>query len=109
MNSSEQEISYTRGNICVTIPPDSMAASVRNRLAYKDLSNILPSFDELRDAGFRPSAFKDGLVLRDDPFPKMPADIFVGQANFVSGGYILAADVSHCCLDAVGDIRLFCR
>ncbi|KAL6820231.1 transferase family protein [Trichoderma sp. SZMC 28015] len=102
MNSSEQEIGYTRGNLCVTIPPDSMAASVRNRLVYKDLSNILPSFDELRDAGFPPSAFKDGLVLRDDPFPKMPADIFVGQANFVSGGCILAVDLNHCCLDGVG-------
>lgn len=53
-----------------------MAASVRNRLAYKDLSNIFPAFDELRDVGFSPSAFKDGLVLRDDPFPKMPADIY---------------------------------
>ncbi|KAL6827952.1 transferase family protein [Trichoderma camerunense] len=84
MNSSEQEIGYTRGNLCVTIPPDSMAASVRNRLVYKDLSNILPSFDELRDAGFPPSAFKDGL------------------ANFVSGGCILAVDLNHCCLDGVG-------
>jgi hypothetical protein len=102
MNSSEQEIGYTKGNLSVTIPPLSMAASVRNRLLYKDLSNILPSFDKLRDADFAPSAFKDSLVLRDDPFPKLPADIFVGQANFISGGCILAVDLNHCCLDGLG-------
>ncbi|EHK24063.1 uncharacterized protein TRIVIDRAFT_147666 [Trichoderma virens Gv29-8] len=104
MNSSEQEIGYVKGNLCVTIPPLSMASSAQNRLVYKDLSKILPSFDELRDAGFPPSAFKDSLVLRDDPFPKMPADIFVGQANFISGGCILAVDLNHCCLDGVGAI-----
>lgn len=102
MNCSDQEIGFTKGDLCVTIPPLSMAASVRNRLVYKDLSGALPSFDKLRDAGFAPSAFKDGLVLRDDPFPKMPADIFVGQANFVSGGCILAVDLNHCCLDGLG-------
>lgn len=102
MNCSEQAIGYTKGDLCVTIPPLSMAASVHNRLVYKDLSGVLPSFDKLRDAGFAPSAFKDSLVLRDDPFPKMPADIFVGQANFVSGGCILAVDLNHCCLDGLG-------
>ncbi|KAK7418709.1 hypothetical protein QQX98_003727 [Neonectria punicea] len=102
MNRSEQEIGYTNGDLCVTIPPLSMASSVHNRLVYKDLSDVLPSFDKLRDAGFAPSAFKDSLVLRDDPFPKMPADIFIGQANFVSGGCILAVDLNHCCLDGLG-------
>ncbi|KAF7556944.1 hypothetical protein G7Z17_g989 [Cylindrodendrum hubeiense] len=102
MNCSEQEIGYTKGDLCVTIPPLSMAAYAHNRLVYKDLSGILPSFDKLRDAGFAPSAFKDSLVLRDDPFPKMPADIFAGQANFVSGGCIIAVDLNHCCLDGLG-------
>ncbi|KAF7165602.1 hypothetical protein CNMCM6106_001683 [Aspergillus hiratsukae] len=102
MNCSEQAIGYTKGDLCVTISPLSKAASVRNRLVYKDLSAVLPSFDDLRKGGFAPSAFKDSLVLRDDPFPKMPADIFVGQANFVSGGCILAVDLNHCCLDGLG-------
>ncbi|PWY83843.1 transferase family protein [Aspergillus sclerotioniger CBS 115572] len=102
MNCSEQAIGYTKGDLCVTIPPLSEAASVRNRLVYKDLSAVLPSFDKLREGGFAPSAFKDSLVLRDDPFPKMPADIIIGQANFVSGGCILAVDLNHCCLDGLG-------
>ncbi|KKK24685.1 transferase family protein [Aspergillus rambellii] len=102
MNCSEQEIGYTKGDLCVTIPPRSRANSAHNRLVYKDLSSVLPSFDKLRDAGFAPSAFKDSLVLRDDPFPKMPALIFVGQANFVQGGCLIAVDLNHCCLDGLG-------
>ncbi|KPM40578.1 hypothetical protein AK830_g6017 [Neonectria ditissima] len=102
MNRSEQEIGYTKGDLCVTIPSLSMASSVHDRLVYKDLSDVLPSFSELRSGGFAPSAFKDSLVLRDDPFPKMPADIFSGQANFVSGGCILSVDLNHCYLDGLG-------
>ncbi|KAH8702402.1 transferase family protein [Talaromyces proteolyticus] len=102
MSCSEQEIGYTKGDLCVTIPPLSKAASARDRLVYKDLSDILPSFDKLRAAGFPPSAFKDDLVLRDDPFPTLPADIFSGQVNFVSGGCIVAVDLNHCCLDGLG-------
>lgn len=102
MNCSEQEIGYKKGDLCVTIPPLSLSASVSNRLIYKDLSRVLPPFEKLRDAGFVPSAFKDELVLPDDPFPKMPADILVAQANFVEGGCILAANLNHCCLDGLG-------
>ncbi|KUM56496.1 hypothetical protein ACN42_g10719 [Penicillium freii] len=102
MHCSEQEIGYSKGDLCVTIPPLSMAASARDRLVYKDLSDVLPSFEKLREAGFPPSAFKDSLVLRDDPFPKFPADIFSGQVNFVSGGCLVAVDLNHCCLDGVG-------
>ncbi|CAG9952781.1 unnamed protein product [Clonostachys rosea f. rosea IK726] len=102
MNASEQEIGYVEGDLCVTIPPLSMASSAHNRLVYKDLTKVLPSFEKLRDAGFAPSAFKDSLVLRDDPFPKMPADIFSGQVNFVEGGCILAVDLNHCCMDGLG-------
>ncbi|KAJ5642941.1 transferase family protein [Penicillium longicatenatum] len=102
MHCSEQEIGYTKGDLCVTIPPSSMAASAHNRLVYKDISDIVPSFANLREAGFPPSAFKDGLVLRDDPFPRFPADIFSGQVNFVAGGCIIAVDLNHCCLDGLG-------
>ncbi|KAL9620748.1 MAG: hypothetical protein Q9160_004761 [Pyrenula sp. 1 TL-2023] len=102
MNCSEQEIGYKKGDLCVTIPPLSLSASVKNRLIYKDLSGVLPSFEKLRDGGFAPSAFKDELVLSDDTFPKMPADILVAQANFVEGGCILATNMNHCCLDGLG-------
>jgi Phosphopantetheine attachment site len=102
MNCSEQEIGYKKGDLCVTIPPLSLSASVSNRLIYKDLSRVLPPFEKLRNAGFVPSAFKDELVLPDDPFPKMPADILVAQANFVEGGCILAVNMNHCCLDGLG-------
>lgn len=104
MNCSEQEIGYVPGDLCVTIPSLANSNSVHNRLVYKDLSSALPSFSKLRDAGFVPSAFKDADVLPDNPFPEMPADILVAQANFVEGGCILAVDMSHCCLDGVGAI-----
>lgn len=99
---SKQEFGYTEGNLCVSIPPLSLAASVKDRLVYKDLTDILPSFNKLREAGFPPSLVKDSLVLRDDPFPKFPADIISGQVNFISGGCIVAVDLNHCCLDGVG-------
>ncbi|KAI1827495.1 hypothetical protein F4861DRAFT_492902 [Xylaria intraflava] len=102
MECSAQEVGYTKGDICVSIPPLSMAASVCDRLIYKDLSNILPSFAELRTAGFPPSAVQDSLLMRDDPFPQLPADILVAHANFVTGGCLLAIEFNHGCLDAIG-------
>lgn len=102
MHCSEQEIGYQKGDLCVTIPPLSKANSVKNRLIYKDLSDVLPSFEQLKDAGFPPSAVPDDVVLRDDPFPKFPAEIFSGQVNFISGGCIVAVDLNHCCLDGLG-------
>ncbi|KAM0272547.1 hypothetical protein ACHAQH_008683 [Verticillium albo-atrum] len=102
MHCSEQTIGYTKGDLCVTMPALSMAASAHDRLVYKDLSDVLPSFEKMRDAGFAPSICRDDVMLRDDPFPKFPADIFVGQANFVSGGCIVAVDLNHCCLDGLG-------
>ncbi|KAL4861012.1 hypothetical protein BDV12DRAFT_208593 [Aspergillus spectabilis] len=84
MHCSEEMIGYTKGDLCVTIPPLSKAASARNRLVFKDLSRQLPSFQELRDASFPPSAHTDGL------------------ANFVAGGCILEVDLNHCCLDDIG-------
>ncbi|CAI6090485.1 unnamed protein product [Clonostachys chloroleuca] len=103
MNYSEQEFGYNnKGDLGVTIPPLSKAASVRNRLVYKDLSDVLPAFEKMREDGFVPSAHRDDQVLPDDPFPKFPANILVAQANFVKGGCILAVDMNHCCLDGMG-------
>ena len=102
MNCSEQEIGYKRDDLCVTIPPLSMKNVAYNRLIYKDLSETLPSFEALRNGGFVPSAFKDDLVLPDDSFPTLPADVLAAQANFVDGGCILAVNMSHCCLDGLG-------
>ncbi|KAL8834801.1 MAG: hypothetical protein Q9170_003597 [Blastenia crenularia] len=112
MVCSEQEIGYKKGDLRVTIPPlplstssasDRTNSTTRPRqLAYKDLSHVLPSFEKLRGAGFVPSAFKDELVLEENTFPPLPADILVAQANFVEGGCILATNFHHCCLDGIG-------
>ncbi|RWA11645.1 hypothetical protein EKO27_g3464 [Xylaria grammica] len=102
MECSEQEVGYSKGDLCVSIPPFSKAASVGDRLIFEDLSGVLPSFAELRAAGFPPSAVKESLVMRADPFPQLPADIFIGQANFIKGGCILAVEFNHGCLDATG-------
>ena len=102
IRSCQDEIAYTTGNLSVAVPPFGRPA--RDRLVFKDLSDVLPTFETLRDGGFVPSAFKDELVLRQDTFPKLPADIIVAQANFIKGGCILAMDLNHCCLDGVGAI-----
>ncbi|KAL1796164.1 hypothetical protein ACET3X_004704 [Alternaria dauci] len=102
MRCSQDDIGYTEGDLCVAVPPFGQPA--RDRLVYKDLSDVLPAFENLRNDGFVPSAFKDELVLRQDTFPQLPADILVAQANFVRGGCILAVDLNHCCLDGVGAI-----
>lgn len=112
MVCSEQEIGYKKGDLCLTIPPllssassdsDPTDSSTRPRqLAYKDLSHVLPPFEELRDDGFVPSSFKDELVLEENTFPRLPADILIAQANFVKGGCILATNFHHCCLDGIG-------
>ena len=112
MVCSEQEIGYKKGDLRLTIPllpssassdSDRMDTSMGPRqLVYKDLSHVLPPFEELRDAGFVPSAFKDELVLEDNTFPPLPADILIAQANFIEGGCILATNFHHCCLDGIG-------
>jgi acyl-CoA synthetase (AMP-forming)/AMP-acid ligase II len=99
---SEDEIGFTKGDLCVAIPP--FGSPARDRLMFKDLSAVLPTFDKLREGGFVPSAFKDEVVLRQDTFPQLPADILVAQANFIQGGCILAVDLNHCCLDGVGAV-----
>ncbi|EXM17844.1 Chloramphenicol acetyltransferase-like domain superfamily [Fusarium oxysporum f. sp. vasinfectum] len=103
MLASEHEFGHKKGEYRITIPPHPLSASSKPRqLLYKDLSQVLPSFQEMRQAGFSPSLFSDDLVLDCPPFPPMPADILVAQANFVGGGCILATNFIHTCLDAVG-------
>ncbi|KAF5013927.1 hypothetical protein FDECE_102 [Fusarium decemcellulare] len=114
MKCSEQEMGYKNGDLCVTLPPvPSTATSGRHgtdtskgpkQLVYKDLSKVLPSFEELRAAGFISSAFKDELVTEAAWFPPLPADILIAQANFVDGGCILATNFHHACFDGVGVI-----
>ncbi|KAI4649945.1 putative NRPS-like protein biosynthetic cluster [Alternaria triticimaculans] len=102
IRSSKDEIAHANGDLTVAVPPFGQPA--RDRLVFKDLSDVLPTFEALREGGFVPSAFRDGLVLRQDTFPQLPADILVAQANFIKGGCILAIDLNHCCLDGVGAI-----
>lgn len=108
MNYSDQEVDYRTGDLCVTIPSLRSSTTLTDQstppkqLAYKDLSPVLPSFRELRAGGFAPSAIKDSLVLPENTFPVLPADILVAQANFVEGGCLLAADFHHSCLDGTG-------
>ena len=112
MVCSEHEIGYKEGDLRLTMPllpsstpPDSdlTDSSTRPRqLVYRDMSHVLPPFQELRDAGFVPSAFKDELILEGNPFPSLPADILFAQANFVEGGCILAINFHHSCVDGIG-------
>jgi len=108
MACSEQEIGYTKGDLCVTIPPlrSSVLSAAEHvgprQLIFKDLSTVLPSFEALKGTGFVPSAIDDSLILSDVTFPELPADILVAQANFVQGGCILATNFNHCCLDGIG-------
>jgi aryl carrier-like protein len=103
MLASEHEFGYKKGEYRITIPPRlSPASSEPRQLMYKDLSQVLPSFEKMRDAEFAPSLFGDDLVLDCYPFPEMPADIVVAQANFVEGGCILATNFIHTCLDGIG-------
>ena len=107
MPCSKQEIGYKEGDLRITMPSLSSSASTNHslglrQLVYKDLSQILPPFERLRDGGFMPSAFKDELVLGGYAFPQLPADILMAQANFVEGGCMLSANFHHSCFDGVG-------
>ncbi|SMR61318.1 unnamed protein product [Zymoseptoria tritici ST99CH_3D1] len=104
MFCSDQEIGHKKGDLRLTIPPvgyDEGHLAPR-QLTFKDLSAELPSFRELQDGEFVPSAVRDDMVLPCDPFPPYPADIIVSRANFVRGGCILATNFHHGCLDGLG-------
>ncbi|MCJ1283549.1 hypothetical protein MMC26_002879 [Xylographa opegraphella] len=114
MRCSEHEMGYKKGDLRITLPliastatPESnfMESDVSPRqLRYKDLSEILPSFEELQAAGFVSSAFKDEVVLDYPWFPPLPSDVLIAQANFVKGGCILAINVHHAGFDGSGVI-----
>ncbi|KXT02248.1 hypothetical protein AC578_5081 [Pseudocercospora eumusae] len=108
MFASDNEIGYKKGDLLVTIPPFPPMTPAGRRfptprqLVYKDWSDTLPSFEDLRKGGFLPSAAKDDFLLPCETFPSYPADIVVARANFVRGGCILSANFHHCCLDGIG-------
>jgi len=112
MACSEQEIGYNKGDVRMTLPPLLSSASSNGKrtdsstpltqLVYKDLSDVLPPFQELRDAGFMPPLFKNVLFHETPWFPPLPADILTAQANFVENGCILATNFHHQCFDGTG-------
>ncbi|KAH7123087.1 hypothetical protein EDB81DRAFT_813530 [Dactylonectria macrodidyma] len=114
MPCSEHEMGYKKGDLRITLPPlPSTATPNENsteyssgprQLHYKDLSDTLSSFNELQEAGFVSSAFKDEVVLECPWFPELPADVFIAQANFIKGGCILAINVHHAGFDGIGVI-----
>lgn len=85
MFEDDQEIGYKKGHLRLSIPPlPPMTPSGRHfpaprQLAFKDLSEYLPSFERLRETGFLPSMVPDDLVLPCPTFPSYPADIIVAR------------------------------
>lgn len=103
MHASEHEFGYKKGEYAITIPPPSMATTSNPRqLVYKDMTKVLPSFSTMRDSKFAPSRYEDKTVLEYHPFPSMPADVMIAQANFIEGGCILATNFIHTCFDGLG-------
>ncbi|KAI1266947.1 transferase family protein [Xylariaceae sp. FL1019] len=102
IDRSEQEVGYFEGERALSVPSPAMLASLRDRLKYNDLSDVLPSFAELRAKRFPPSILRDKLLMDIEPFFQLPADVMAAQANFVEGGCILATEFNHCCLDGIG-------
>ncbi|KAF6804431.1 cytochrome P450 82A2 [Colletotrichum musicola] len=94
------------GHIVVSYnsPCDERNAEPPRQLAFKDLSQVLPPFEDLRDSGFEFSAFDDELVLAAPFVPDLSggADVFLAQANLVEGGCILATGFHHSASDATG-------
>lgn len=78
------------------------------QLVFADLSAELPSYDELRDAGFEFSAFPDSLLMDAPLIPDLThgADVFAARANFVEGGCLLATGFHHSTLDGTGMIAV---
>lgn len=109
MLTPEGEVGYKKKDLQVSMPSLASSAvsdpsSKPRQLRFKDLSDILPSFNDLRDAGFVASVIKDELVLDCPPYPVYPADVMVSQANFVKGGCILSTNFSHECMDGQGGL-----
>ncbi|KAI6319628.1 hypothetical protein MCOR30_008558 [Pyricularia oryzae] len=99
---------YVKGHLQIRHPKITQPGSRPRQLVFKDLSKELPSFDELRDAGFEFSAFSDALVLEGSLIPDIStgADVFRAQANFVQGGCLLATGFHHSSVDATGMVTV---
>ncbi|KAL0765367.1 hypothetical protein CaCOL14_012116 [Colletotrichum acutatum] len=114
MPCSKDEIGYKKGDMRISLPPVPCTAAANHKtessgpqqLRYQDLSAVLPSFAELRAGGFASSGFADDVVLSCPLLPPLPADVFIAQANFITGGCILAINMHHQCFDGTGTIMV---
>ncbi|EWZ48932.1 hypothetical protein FOZG_04401 [Fusarium oxysporum Fo47] len=68
---------------------------------YKDLTDVLPSYAELRERNFPLAEFTTVQVGPIDVMPQGPNQpVFAAQANFVKGGLLLTVGVHHSACDA---------
>ncbi|SCO39823.1 related to trichothecene 3-O-acetyltransferase [Fusarium fujikuroi] len=72
-----------------------------HRFPYKDLTDALPSYAELRERNFPLAEFATAQVGPIDVMPQGPNQpVFAAQANFVKGGLLLTVGVHHSACDA---------
>jgi len=103
----EHEPGWKKGHLQIRYPKnrDLLPSEERERprqFSFRDQTHVLPSYEDLRSAGFEFSAFKDEAVLDTPWFPPLPADIFIAQANLIEGGLLLAMGFHHSVFDATG-------
>ncbi|KAG5747360.1 hypothetical protein H9Q70_009953 [Fusarium xylarioides] len=68
---------------------------------YKDLTDTLPSYAELRDRNFPLAEFTTAQVGPIDIMPQGPNQpVFAAQTNFLEGGLLLTVGVHHSACDA---------
>jgi hypothetical protein len=68
---------------------------------YKDLTEVLPSYTELKERAFPLSEFSTAHLGPIDVMPQgHHQPVFAAQANFVKGGLLLAVGVHHSACDA---------
>ncbi|KAF5573677.1 BAHD acyltransferase DCR [Fusarium pseudoanthophilum] len=71
------------------------------RFPYKDLTDTLPSYAELRERNFPLAEFTTAQVGPIDVMPQGPDQpVFAAQVNFVEGGILLTVGVHHSACDA---------
>ncbi|KAF5646953.1 BAHD acyltransferase DCR [Fusarium tjaetaba] len=71
------------------------------RFPYKDLTDTLPSYAELRERNFPLAEFTTAQVGPIDVMPQGPDQpVFAAQANFVEAGLLLTVGVHHSACDA---------
>ncbi|KAK1977913.1 transferase [Colletotrichum cereale] len=103
---NERQPGWRPGHLVVSYDPAGQSGPNKHprQIVLKDLSQVLPDYEDLRDAGFEFSAFEDELVLAAPFVPDLTggADVFLAQANFVNGGCILAIGFHHSASDATG-------